>query len=195
MTTLIQSFRADFGQPALPFYLVQLGGFITDPALDLIAGWNRVREIQRTLPQTLPNVGMVSAIDCGLDDGIHIDTNGLKTLGKRLAAVVLGQPAPARKSVVWEADNNWLRVSFDHAQGGLQSQGRPTGFSLRDADGRDLPLIYKVVLDGSDALLKITDPARLPGASLWYGWGLAPYVNITDATGAAVPAFGPVSIK
>ncbi len=192
MTTLINAFRADFGQPALPFYLVQLGGSVTDRALDLISGWNRVREIQRTLPQTLPNVGMVSAIDCGLDDGIHIDTAGLKTLGERLAAVALGQPAPALKSVLWEADKGWLRVSFDHVQGGLQSQGRPVGFSLRDADGRELPLIYKIALDGSDALLKITDPARLPGASLWYGWGLAPYVNLTDATGASVPAFGPV---
>ena len=64
--------------------------------------------------------------------------------------------------------------------------------SLRDGEGNELPLIYKIALDGPDALLKITDPARLAGASLWYGWGLAPYCNVTDATGAAVPAFGPV---
>jgi len=194
MMALVESFRADFSQPDLPFYLVQLGEFITDPTLDLLAGWNSVREIQRTLPDMLPNVGMVSAIDCGLDDGIHIDTSGLKTLGKRLAAVALGRPAPALKSVAFEADKGWLRVSFDCVQDGLQAAGRPTGFSLRDADGRDLPLIYKTDLDGSDALLKLTDPARLSDAFLWYGWGLAPYVNITDATGAAIPAFGPVRL-
>ena len=194
MTTLIQSFRADFDAPNLPFYLVQLGGFVTEPSQDMLTGWNQVREIQRTLPETLANVGMVAAIDLGLDDGIHIDTQSLKTLGKRLAAIALGRPAPALKSTAFEASNGWLRVSFDHVQGGLKAAGRPTGFSLRDADGRDIPLIYKVILDGSDALLKITEPASLRGANLWYGWGLEPYVNLTDAAGAAVPAFGPVRI-
>ena len=194
MTTLIQSFRADFQAPNLPFYLVQLGGFVTEPSQDMLTGWNQVREIQRTLPETLANVGMVAAIDLGLDDGIHIDTQSLKTLGKRLAAIALGKPAPALKSTAFEASNGWLRVSFDHVQGGLKAAGRPTGFSLRDADGRDMPLIYKVILDGSDALLKITEPTALSGANLWYGWGLEPYVNLTDAAGAAVPAFGPVRI-
>ena len=195
MTTLVQSFRADFGESELPFYLVQLGGFVTDPAQDMLTGWNGVRETQRTFPETLANVGVVSAIDLGLDDGIHIDTEGLKTLGKRLAAVAQGAPAPALKSAAFEAEKGWLRVSFDHVTGGLRAAGRPTGFSLRDADGRELPLIFKVVLDGSDALLKITEPNLLRRANLWYGWGLAPYVNLTDATGAAVPAFGPVRIS
>jgi hypothetical protein len=194
MTDLVQSFRADLVQPDLPFYYVQLGGFVSDPFPESVSGWNRVRESQRTWQETLPNVGMVSAIDCGLDDGIHIDTLGLKSLGKRLAAVAAGQPAPALAAVTFEPTNGWLRVSFANVQGGLQAAGRPAGFSLRDAVGNELPLIYKVTLDGPDALLKLTDPARLPGASLWYGWDLAPYCNVTDATGAAVPAFGPVRL-
>ena len=195
MTELVQSFRADLGLPDLPFYYVQLGGFVSDPFPESVAGWNRVRESQRTWQNSLPHVGMVSAIDCGLDDGIHIDTPGLKALGKRLAAVAAGHLAPDLAAVTFEPDGGWLRVSFDHVQGGLQSQGRPVGFSLRDAAGNDLPLIYKITLDGSDALLRLTDPARLPGASLWHGWGLAPYCNLADATGAAVPAFGPIPVK
>ncbi len=194
MTALVQSFRADLGRPDLPFYYVQLGGFITDPDPGLVSGWNSVRESQRLWADTLPNLGMVSAVDCGLDDLIHIDTPGLKSLGKRLAAVAAGQPAPALASVTFEPAQGWLRASFAHVQGGLQSQGRPAGFTLRDAVGAELPLIYKITLDGPDALLKLTDPALLPGASLWYGYGLAPYCNVTDATGAAVPAFGPISL-
>ena len=195
MTDLVQSFRADLNSPDLPFYFVQLGPFITDPDPGLVAGWNQVREFQRLLLGTLPNVGMVSAIDCGLDDGIHIDTAGLKTLGRRLAAIASGRPTPALRSIAFEPEQGRLRVSFDHVQGALQSEDRPNGFSLRDSSGTELPLIYKTVLDGSDALLKITDPALLPGASLWYGWGLAPYCNLTDAAGAAVPAFGPVRVE
>lgn len=178
----------------MPFYYVQLGGFISDPFPESLSGWNSIRESQRTWQDTLPNLGMVSAIDCGLDDGIHIDTAGLKTLGKRLAAVASGRPAPALRSAAFEPQNGWLRVSFANVQGELQAQGRPAGFTLRDAAGTELPLIYKIALDGPDALLKITDPAGLPGVSLWYGWGLAPYCNLTDASGAAVPAFGPVSL-
>lgn len=194
MTALVQSFRADLNSPDLPFLFVQLGPFITDPDPTLVAGWNQVREFQRLLLGTLPNVGMVSAIDCGLDDGIHIDTAGLKTLGRRLAAVASGRPTPALRSAAFEPEHGRLRVSFDHVQGALQSEGRPNGFTLRDSSGTELPLIYKTTLDGPDALLKITDPALLPGASLWYGYGLAPYCNLTDAAGAAVPAFGPVRV-
>ena len=194
MTELVQAFRSDLGQPDLPFYLVQLGGVLGDPSAEGIEGWNRVREIQRTWPNTLPNVAVVSAIDLGLDDSIHIDTPGLKALGRRLAAVASGHPAPSLRSIAFEPERGWLRVSFGNVQGGLQAAGRPAGFTLRDESGNELPLIYKISLDGNDALLKLTDPARLPGAHLWYGWGFAPYCNVTDATGAAVPAFGPVPV-
>lgn len=194
MTELVQSFRADFGQPDLPFYYVQLGGFACDPFPETVEGWNRIRESQRTWQDSLPNIGMVSAIDCSLDDGIHIDTPGLKALGRRLAAVALGKPAPQLKAVTFELEHGWLRVSFDHVQGGLTALGRPNGFTLRDADGTEQAIIYKIALDGSDALVKITDPARLPSTSLWYGHGLLPYCNITDATGASIPALGPVHV-
>ena len=112
-----------------------------------------------------------------------------------MAAVALGQPAPALQSVTLDPKHGGLRVSFAHVQGGLQSAGRPTGFTLRDAEGRELPLIYKISLDGSDALLKIEDLGRVPGTHLWYGYGLAPYCNLTDASGASVPALGPVKIE
>ncbi|MDQ2798733.1 MAG: sialate O-acetylesterase [Armatimonadota bacterium] len=194
MTALVQSFRADFGQPNLPLYYVQLGIFACDPSPDGVDGWNRIRESQRTWQDTVPNTGMVSAIDCGLDDGIHIDTPGLKALGRRLAAVASGKPAPNLKSVTYEPGQGWLRVSFDHVQGGLTALGRPNGFTLRDAEGVEQAIIHKTALDGSDALVKITEPARLPGLSLWYGYGFLPYCNITDATGASIPAFGPVRV-
>ena len=191
MTELVQSFRADLNRPDLPFYYVQLGGWVADPAPDSVLGWNSVRESQRVWQNALPNVGMVSAIDCGLDDGIHIDTLGLKTLGRRLAFAALGRPAPALKSVVNEPDARQIRVSFDNVQGQLTAPGRPTGFTLRRDDGTEAVLIYKTVLDGSDVLLR-HEQDSLDGLSLWYGYGLNPYCNITDTSGASIPAFGPV---
>ena len=103
MTELVQAFRADFGQPDLPFYFVQLGGFVTPSDPGLVSSLERRSRIAAQLAASLPNVGMVSAVDCGLDDGIHIDTAGLKSLGRRFAAVALGHPAPALESVSYDA--------------------------------------------------------------------------------------------
>jgi hypothetical protein len=195
MTELVQSFRADFGQPDLPFYYVQLGGFVCEPDPVAIQSWNRIRELQRVWQNTLPNAGMVSAIDLGLDDLIHIDTAGLKALGRRFAAVASGHPAPVLQSVTYTPAQNQIRVAFINLQGHLQSLGRPTGFSLRDGDGNEVTLIYKVAFDGSAALLKLNEGISPTGLSLWYGYGLAPYCNLTDSTGASVPAFGPIKVE
>ena len=194
MADLIASFRADFGPPDLPFYLVQLGGWVADPLPDYVSGWNAIREAQRRLPETIANCAVVSAIDLGLDDGIHISTPDLKRLGRRLAAVAQGRPAPALVSAAYEPARDQIRVSYANIQGALVSPGRPTGFSLRDADGTERPRIYKIVLDGSDVLLKLDAGQPPAGLHLWYGWGLSPYCNITDGTDASLPAFGPISI-
>lgn len=194
MAELVASFRADFGQPDLPFTLVQLGGWVADPLPDSVTGWNAIREAQRCLPDTIPHCAVVSAIDLGLDDGIHISTAGLKRLGRRLAAVASGRPAPTLVSTVYEPAHDQIRVSYANVQDGLQSAGRPAGFSLRDADGTERPRIYKIVCDGSDALLKLDAGQSPAGLHLWYGWGLFPYCNITDGTDASLPAFGPVLI-
>ncbi len=195
MAELVQSFRDDFGQPSLPFYFVQLGGFVTPADAGLITSWNAVRESQRKLAATLPNSGLVSAVDCGLDDLIHIDTDGLKSLGRRLAAVALGQPAPSLRAVSYEAAAHQIRVSFNGVQGNLTALGRPAGFSLRGEDGTEVPLIYKTVLDGSDAVLKLNEDPSPVGLHLWYGYGLYPYCNVTDATGSSLPAFGPATVE
>lgn len=196
MTKLVQAFRADFGQTDLPFYIVQIGCFVCPPSPDGLAGWNGIREAQRTWAGTLPHTATVSAIDLGLDDGIHIGTQDFKRLAKRLADVASGYPAPALLDVTPEANGTCLRVTFDNVRGGLRALGRPSGFSLRSPDGTDLPLIYKVVLEDNVAVLHLNNgDGPLPaGAQLWYGWGLNPYCNVTDAEDAAVPAFGPIGV-
>ena len=85
-TDLIDAVRADFGQPYLPFYYVQIGRYVraADPS-----SWNKVQEIQRKLPETIPNTAVVSVLDLELDDGIHVGTQGLKRLGARLAKIAL----------------------------------------------------------------------------------------------------------
>jgi len=195
MTELVRSFRADFGRPDLPFYFVQLGPFVQEPSPEGVDGWNAIREAQRLLSESLPSAGMAAAIDLGLDDAIHIDTAGLRTLGRRLARLALGHPAPALRAVTWEPDAQRLRVSFANVQGRLEAAGRPMGFSLRDWAGAEKCLIYKTALDGADAVLRLNDGFDPAALSLWYGHGFSSYCNIVDGSGASLPAFGPLPVQ
>jgi len=194
MTALVQSFRDDLGQPDLPFCFVQIGGVVSDPDPDGIDGWNGIREAQRVWAAAQAHVLMVSAIDLGLDDAIHISTPDLKRLGRRMADATDGVSAPALHGAAVENDGLSVRIGFDHVRGGLVSLGRPAGFSLRLGSGREMVRIYKTTLQGDSVVLHLAE--TLPrGADLWYGWGLNPYCNITDREDGAVPAFGPIALS
>jgi len=135
-------------------------------------------------------------IDLELDDLVHIGTAGLKRLGARLADAVDGHAAPhiADVRIEGEGDHARIRISYGGVRGGLRAPDRPAGFTLRDPTGRELPLIYKVTLDGDTVALHLVVDALPPDTRLWYGWGLDPYCNVTDAADMAVPAFGPLPL-
>ncbi|WP_422928490.1 sialate O-acetylesterase [Singulisphaera sp. PoT] len=229
----IAAVRSDFGQPDLPFYLVQLGRFSnpSDPKF-----WNAVQEAQRLIPDRIPNTAVVAAVDLDLDDGIHIGTPGLKRLGARLARIaireVFGQAGATTPTLerVSKLDDRTLAVKFKgvnrvdgsgfpqtpahHYPGfakildapklgpqeaapyrGLQPARHIGGFSIRKPDGTIIPIIFDARVGPSqDTVLIKLDAACPPGAELWYGHGLDPYCNLTDALDMAVPVFGPVPL-
>lgn len=79
---------------------------------------------------------------------------------------------------------------------GLRPARRIAGFSIRKDDGSEIPLIYDARIDPDSpdtVLLKLNTPPP-PGAQLWYGQGLDPYCNLTDALDMAAPVFGPVPL-
>ena len=124
----IAAVRADFGQPELPFYFVQIGRFVTrgDPK-----GWNAVQDAQRRLPERVPNTAVVSVIDLELDDGIHVGTQGLKRAGQRLARIALrelfGQVGATTPTLdrVTRGPNNTLVVKFKGVN--MAARGRSPG--------------------------------------------------------------------
>jgi hypothetical protein len=79
--------------------------------------------------------------------------------------------------------------------GGLQPDRHIAGFSIRAADGKEIPLIFEAMVGPSrdTVILKLAGPPPA-GAALWYGWGLDPYCNLTDTLDMAVPAFGPIAL-
>jgi type 1 glutamine amidotransferase len=224
----IGAVRSDLGQPELPFYFVQIGRFImgADPK-----GWNAIQDAQRTLPERVPNTGVVSVIDLELDDLIHVGTQGLKRTGQRLARLALreqfGQIGATTPTIdrVTRGPHNTLVVRFkgvnmsasaphgtapgqgmgmsfggtsspgDAATAGLKPERHIAGFSIRKADGTNIPLIFEAAVGKArdTVILKLSGPVPA-GASLSYGYGLDPHCNLTDGLDMGVPVFGPISL-
>jgi sialate O-acetylesterase len=190
---LVTAIRDDFGQPQLPFYYVQIGRHVAPS----VAEWNTVQDMQLKAERTIPNSGVVAAIDTSLDDGIHVGTQDLKLLGKRLANLALGRTRRGPRPVSATFANGMVRVAFSEVNEKLTSAGRLSGFSIHAGAGEPLPLIYKARIDPADptsVLLSIG--GKLPeGAVLRYGYGKDPYCNLRDEAGMGAPVFGPMAIQ
>lgn len=210
LTRFIERVREDFGDPELPFYQVQLGRTVNDRPVE---AWCSVREDQRLVAREVPGVYTVAAVDLDLDDNIHIGTAGLKRLGRRLAKVAdcalfdnnYVTPGPRVKSVTL-ADANWydrvvknaaVRVTFENINGRLLPDCHIVGFSLRDADNKEIAPFFDVMVDPEqpDSVLCLLGKPIPDNARLWYGYGLNPFCNLTDEEDMAVLAFGPMTIQ
>lgn len=207
MKTLVARTRRDLKQPRLPWIMVQLARVFREDNAPGNPAWNDIQEQQRLLPRVIPRLGVVAAIDLGLDDSIHISGKSFSRLGARLAReanrLAHGDrrepPAPALKSIsaprYFKRDRATpgfvMRVDYDHVAGGLRARGEPSGFALVDADGRDLRAIYKITLAGNVAHLHLRGP--FPDSRLCYGRGVTPVCNITDGRDLALPVFAPAA--
>jgi len=202
--SFVKAVRTDFEDPELPFYYVQIGRHVS--AMNPVE-WNVVQEAQRKAELEMPHSGMVVAVDSTLDDGIHVSTPDLKRLGRRLADRVchdlfprvknFGELKPGPRPVAAKFESGLVKVEFSDVNGRLQSEGRISGFSIHEADGKPVPLIYKSRVDPAAASTVILYlGGKLPeNATLHYGYGKDPYCNLRDANDNAVPVFGPLPIQ
>jgi sialate O-acetylesterase len=200
---LVTSIREDFAQPDLQFYYVQIGRHVNNTNAN---EWNMVQEAQRKAEPVLPRVGMVSAVDLSLDDGIHISTQDLKRLALRLANLATHDLFPNLKEyatlkrgprpVSARVDGSAVRVAFAEVNGKLRSAGRLSGFSIHATNGDVLPAFFRARVDSQDPNSVLLDlNGKLPeGAVLRYGAGKDPYCNLTDDADMGAPVFGPMAI-
>jgi sialate O-acetylesterase len=222
MTRFIESVRSDLGTPELPFYLVQIGRFVRPGGGDP-ADWNTVQDAQRRLPEEIANSGVVASIDLELDDLIHVGTQGQKRLALREVYGQMGATTPTYDRVT-RGPNNSLIVRFkgvNRTQSepirrslpglpevnlsnpphdtqslfGLQPLRRVAGFSIADAEGKDLPLIFDASVGPTRETVVLKLIGEVPkGASLWYGRGYDPVCDLVDSFDMAVPVFGPIPL-
>lgn len=194
----VKAVHADFNQPDLPFYYVQIGRHVDKSN---VPEWNAVQLAQLRAESEIPHVAMAPAVDLQLDDGIHIGTEDLKRLSRRLADLVCldlfprlkdyGQRKRGPRPVAAIYHDGVVKVSFSGVNGRLQSEGPISGFSIHLPNGEWVPLIYKSHVDPAEASnVLLSVQGKLPeDATLWYGFGKDPYCNLRDAADMAVPVF------
>ncbi|MGH9664790.1 MAG: sialate O-acetylesterase [Bryobacteraceae bacterium] len=195
--------RKDFNEADLPFYYVQIGRHVSNAN---VTEWNLVQEIQRKA-ESIPHTGMVASVDLALDDPIHIGTAGQQRLGHRLANLATHDLFPTVKEnastergprpVSAKFQDGIVRVTFNHVNGRLVTDGRIGGFSIHARTGEDLPVLYKAIVDPANpSVVDLYISPKLPeNAVLWYGFGKNPYCNLRDTADMAAPVFGPMPIQ
>jgi sialate O-acetylesterase len=135
---LISDWRNKWGQGEFPFYFVQLAGFSTR----LSQSWAVLRESQlKTL--SVPNTGMVVAVDIGEAKDIH--PKNKKDVGERLSLCALAKvygkkleySGPLYEKM--QRNGNKVTLCFSHNDGLHAKGGSLKGFELAGKDKKFYP--------------------------------------------------------
>lgn len=148
---MIQDWRQWWEMPEMPFGIVQLANLGVPKAKPSDDPWPKLRESQRRLAQSDPNVGMAVAIDIGEENDIH-PTNKA-AVAHRLARWALADvyqklPLAGGPEVVSAtAEGESIVLNFDQVGGGLHSidAKQLKGFTVEDANGRFRNVPAKIV--------------------------------------------------
>lgn len=188
---LITDWRAQFGQPALPFLFVQLSSF--QPLASNSwqqSGWAELRDAQRQA-LALPQTAMAVTIDVG--DPVDIHPRDKRTVGERLALQVphlLDPRQPAARGPVLQSakrDGAAMALTFDLS--GLVA--RPAGaslegFAIAGADRRFRPAQARI--EGQRVIVSHPDVSE--PVAVRYGWLDNPsQSNLFDASGLPATPF------
>ncbi len=135
----ILDWRNKWKQGELPFFYVQLPGFMDYNYLPSESNWAKLRESQMK-SLTVPNTAMVVAIDLGEWNDIHPDNK--KDVGERLALAALKMTygenivhsGPLLQSA--SVEGNKIILSFSHTGSGLVTNDgeEPAEFAIAGAD-------------------------------------------------------------
>jgi sialate O-acetylesterase len=203
MQAWIEAARRDTGHPDLPVHLVQLGCMPVLPSnRESPSSWEKVREALLRLPTIVPHCSVTSAIDLGLDDGIHINSEGLVRLGRRIARQVLkmergentvGPQVVRIETVAARTTHGAVRIVCTGVEGSWRPTEHMSGFTARTPDG--LPHPQNMVLN---ARPDPADPQHIrvllnapphESCRVAYGMGFSPYCNVVDEADMPLCAF------
>ena len=193
----------------IPIVQVQIGNITIVEREPWDRDWTDIREQQRTMGDHIPWLDTISAISCATDDAVHLSSESQKKLGvtaaESMQSLLMGKeeylPAPQYKghkvygSLLDEL--SIIDIEYDHVYGDLQAEGKPSGFEISYAtDHLTHKQVCNITLQGNHVLVRVGRTVeQLENWQLFYGFGVNPYCNITDAHGRKIPAMGPIPIE
>ncbi|WP_324675000.1 sialate O-acetylesterase [Hymenobacter sp. GOD-10R] len=181
---MIASWRAEWQQPSLPFYFVQIAPHRT--------GNPELREAQLLTMQTVPHTGMAVITDYG--DSLDIHPRNKEVVGHRLALWALakdyGQKNLAYSGPIYhdmKVENGKARLNFDYVDGGLVAQGGGPlkQFTISGADSVFVPAQAKI--EGKSVVVW-SDQVKQPVA-VRFAWREVPKPNFYNAAGLPATPF------
>lgn len=190
LSAMINDWRSTFGQPELPFFIVELAPFtkIVDEPTDQT--WSTVRESMQWVANHLPMVDTVSIVDVGDEKDIH--PRQKQPVGARLAiaarAHVYGDkitPAgPEFESVSF--NGNQAIVKLKNVGSGLEARdGELKGFTLAGDDKKFHKASARIE---GDTVVVTCDAVPAPKA-VRFGWANYPVVNLWNKDGLPASTF------
>lgn len=185
LTALIESWRAEWRRPDLPFLFVQL------PEFSAREGWWWVRDSQRRVAATVPHTAMVVSLGSGDMNDIHPARKAPVGEGLARSALRLAyqRPGPVSGPIAVRAEfrRDAAEVRFIHVDGGLRVEpASHSGFEIADDTGAFHPAQVRVV--APDRLM-----VRAPGAgratAVRYGFANDPPLTLFDESGLPASPF------
>ena len=187
LEALIKDWRQSFGQPDLPFEIVQLAGWGKPTAAPADSNPAVVREAQADVASRVPGCRLAVAIDLG---ATTIHPPNKRDVGHRLAAQALDQtygvPTVSSGPVYerMQPEGAALRLHFSHTEGGLVAHdGALKHFAIAGADGHFV--WATAVIDGETVL--VSAPEVPAPTQVHYAWATQP-AGCNLYNGAGLPA-------
>jgi len=185
LPALIEQWRTDFHNPAMPFLFVQLPAYANADARNRPI-WPELREAQLLTWQKVKNTGMVVALDLGDKGTIHPPHK--EPVGKRLAicafstAYGLDIPysGPTYKDVEFKANKAF--ISFNFVYGGLKATGPLQGFTVCGSNNIFVPAQAEI----KDNRIEVRAEGVTTPIAVRYGWDNWTEANLTNS--ADLPA-------
>ncbi|MFS2017948.1 sialate O-acetylesterase [Massilia sp. CT11-108] len=182
---LMRDWRQRFGQPALPFFVVQLTSYGSPAKTPGQSGWAELRDAQAAAVANDPHAGLAVTIDVG--DRFDIHPTQKTVVGERLAraarAVAYGEKTIPGSPTAVSAQRKGgdIVVTFKDTGGGLATYSSDRANAFEVCAG--------TVCRYAEARVagKESDSIVLPGAGtpdvtrVRYAWADAPFVNLFGA--------------
>lgn len=189
---LIARYREDLGRPDLWFGIVQIA---TNQLQTDVGAWVGLQEQQRRVAETTSNVVITAAVDQPRSDTIHLNVEGYKTVGARLAAEFrerfYGEPFDASARLLSATVvGNGRRIDLVYDR---DVTGGTSGL-YRVFEGANPVSVTGLSVSGATITLSLGSRVA-PGVTVSYGYSTAPTSAwVKDTGGTAVLCFKDVPV-